>query len=59
MRETHAQCVRLGRSVLYWFEYLGITSKALYIRNTVSEAAPLSLLISTATCNTNEIAFES
>ena len=45
-------------SVLYWIEYVGITSEAIHICQAISEAALISLPIS-ATYNTNDITIES
>ena len=42
-----------------WIEYVGITSEAIHICQAISEAALISLPISTATYNTNEITIES
>ena len=45
--------------VLYWIEYVRITLEAIFISQAITEAALISLSISIATCNANEIMFES
>ena len=46
-------------NVLYWVDYMGITSEAIHLHQATSEAALIPFAISTATCDTAEITFDS